>query len=78
MARVRYVILAPVVIEDEIIGDDDFMTDWGKQHAERYEPVESLHPRQEAPYTAKLVEAVRLDEPDEITMDDLVTPGFAA
>lgn len=80
MAKVRYVILVPVEITDEVFGDDDFMTEWGRQHAERYSIVESAHPRQEAPYTAKLIEAVRIEGAAEdpiVDMDDMIAPGVA-
>ena len=76
--KVRYVIMVPVEIVDEIVGDDDFMTDWGRQHADRYRPVESQHPREPGPYQPKLMEAVKLDEDAEVDMDDLVAPGQAA
>ncbi len=78
MARARFVVMVPVEVEDDIIGDDQFMTEWGRQLAERYARVESLHPRQTVPYEPKLIEAVKLDDENEVSMDDLVTPGFAA
>lgn len=79
MATVRYVILVPREVEADVIGNDDMVSEWGKQIAESYEPVHSMHPRQDGPYTAKMLEAVRLDEPEgsEI-LEDLVAPGMLA
>lgn len=79
MARVRFVIMVPVEVEDDVVGDDGFISEWGRQLAvARWGKVESMHPRQKEPYAPKLIEAVKLDDGGEISMDDLITPGFAA
>jgi len=79
MARVRYVILVPREVEADVIGDDNMVTEWGRQIAESYEPVYSMHPRQDKPYPARVLEAVRLDEPEEMTsLEDMIAPGLIA
>jgi hypothetical protein len=80
MSTARFVIMVPTEVEADVIGNDDMMTEWGRQIAESYPKVHSLHPRQPEGFTAFLVESVRVDESDEPAriLDELVSPSFAA
>ena len=75
--KVRYVALVPVVFEEDVIGDEKFITHWGREYLQvNYAPVESLHPRRGFPYDPQLIEAVRINEPVEIDLGDLIAPGL--
>ena len=79
--RVRYVALVPIVFEEDVVGDEKFITQWGNEHLSVYhQGVASMHPRKNgAPYEPVLVEAVRIeDEEFGIDLGDLIAPGLIA
>lgn len=76
--RVRYVALVPIAFEEDVVGGDDFISLWGREHLAVHHPdIQSFHPRKKGgAYEATLVEAVRLETDFEpIDLGDLIAPG---
>lgn len=81
MAKVRYVIMVPTVVEANVIGSADFIAERGRQIADAIPTVEAGYhtvPNEDG-YSARIVEACWEDNDEHpIDINELVAPGNAA
>lgn len=76
--KVRFVALVPIEFEEEIIGDNEFITQWGREYLEvSYDRVDSIHGQRSIPYEPMLCEAVKVEEDNTVAdLGDLIAPGL--
>lgn len=82
MPTVRYVLMVPVEVVDEVVGNSkQAITAHGRELRDKYDTVHSMTDQKDELYTPLLSEAVILDSDNEgdavVDLGDLVAPGVA-